>query len=164
MGCRSYRNKEQRTSKFLDITKFNDIYNNLVAQRKSWDGDEQILETTLKKFLVHNNKKLFKFRDIWRFLSNSLKWVEDFASKEGGLKRTKFSETSYSTSLDAHSRVDLNECEFNLEEVVRLMGQDKEKKRGSSSNTPETRNGDEIHRVACNFESYNLNFESQLNL
>lgn len=51
-------------------------------------------------------------------------------------EKNKVSKTTYIVSLDAHFGIDLNEVnELKLEEVVRLMGRDKARKRGWSSNT-----------------------------
>lgn len=118
----------------------------------------------LKKFRIHNNTRLFKFIDVWKFLVAFLKWVKKYGSEEGGSKRTKVSETSYITSSDIHLGLDLNEEDvLEIEEVVCLMGRHKEKKRGSSSNTLRIGRGDAIENVASCFKIYNLNFEYRLN-
>ncbi|CAH1425188.1 unnamed protein product [Lactuca virosa] len=72
----------------------------------------------LKIYFV-DTKRSFKFIDIWRFLSASPKWVKEYGEEEeGGEKRTKVSETSYTTS---------SEDELELEEVVDQWG---EKRKG----------------------------------
>lgn len=79
-------------------------------------------------------------------------------------KRTKVSNTGYTTSSDEHFDVDLNEVDkLEFEEVVRPMGRDKAKNRGSSSNILGIERLDEIHNVASNFKNYNLNIESSFN-
>lgn len=90
--------KHQCCSKFQEmnksLTKFNDIYKNLLTQRKSRENDQQIFKTSLKIFFV-NTKKFFKFIDVRRFLSASPKWIKEYGEEEeGGEKRTKVSETS----------------------------------------------------------------------
>lgn len=92
-----YLTKDPLTTEFRKInkyvTKFNNIYNNLLTQRKHGEDDEQTLEMTLKIFLVDNNKKSFKFIDVWRFLSKSSKWIKEYGNEEGGEKRTKATDT-----------------------------------------------------------------------
>lgn len=51
--------------------------------------------------------------------------VKEYGRKEGDSNKTKVSETTYTTSSDAHFGVDLNEMdEIKLEEVVRPMRRD----------------------------------------
>lgn len=129
-----YRRKDQCISKFREmkkmVTKFNDIYNNLITQRKMGKTFNKFSRWGLN-FLLIIIRGLLKVIDVWIFLFAPPKWVKEYGSKEGGEKRTKVSKTSYSTLLlYEHFAVDLNEVdELELEDVVRLMGRGKEKER-----------------------------------
>lgn len=70
-----------------------------------------------------------------------------YVIEESGSKRTKISQTSYITSPDAHFEFDMNrEGELELNEVVHLVGQDKEKRIEFSSNASGVKRGFDVHR------------------
>lgn len=93
MGRELYRTKHQCNSKFRKmnkyLTKFNEIYNNLLIQWKNGKSDQQISKPTLKIYFV-DTIFFFNFIDAWRFLSTSPKWVKVYREdEEGGRKKNK---------------------------------------------------------------------------
>lgn len=126
------------------FTELSGMYN-LLTQRKSGERDKTIFKTTLKLFQIDNNRRSFKFMEVWYFLTTSWKLVKDYGSEEDGLKKTKVSKMSYTNSLDANFGVDFNEKNaLKLEEVLRPIGRDKVKMRESSYNASRVKIGDKL--------------------
>lgn len=135
----------------------NGLYSNLKPKKKSVQRDKEILQETYQLFCNDNNRKSFKFNDHWKDLSCSLKYQE-FKAKlvEEGRTKTKTQSNSDTTSSDACVGLDLNEDdEFELEEIVQVMGRDKAKREGkwSSSNASEF-NGEssEMRKISTSVE------------
>ncbi|XP_023768870.1 glutathione S-transferase T3-like [Lactuca sativa] len=110
-----YRTKHQLNSKFQEIaktvSKINGLYNNLKTQRKSDQGDEQILQEALQFYLEEVGKP-FKWHDCWKLLvrcPRRKKYEQDFIFGVQQLKRTKTGSNGYTTSSDAWVGLDLNQ-------------------------------------------------------
>lgn len=59
----------------MSVSKMSRLYNNLKTQRRSGQGDEEILQEVYH--LYHEDtEKPFKFNDLWKVLSCSPKWKE----------------------------------------------------------------------------------------
>ncbi|XP_023756360.1 glutathione S-transferase T3-like [Lactuca sativa] len=142
-----YRTKHQLNSKFREIaagvSKVNGLYNNLKTQRKSGQGDEQILQEALQ----------------WK------KYEKDFIFGVQQSKRTKTGSSGYTTSSDARVVLDLNQDDkLELEEIVRSMGRDKAKRKGKETSSGASDfNGeiDEMRKITSSFDRYNLNFSER---
>lgn len=144
---------------------------NVVASFERWtnklpnstENDQQFFKMALKIYFV-DPKNSFKFIDVWRFLSASLKRIKEYEEEQGGEKRTKVSKTNYTTSSNANFGVDLNKMgELKLEKTVRPMGRNRAKKKGFLSNALGVGSGSDIQKVASSLKFYNLNFERLLN-
>ena len=162
-----YRTKHQLNSKFREIargvSKINGLYNNLKTQRKSGQGDEEILQEALQFYLEEVGKP-FKWHDCWKLLVRSPRWKkyeQDFIFGVQQSKRTKTGSSGYTTSSDARVGLDLNQDdELELEEIVRPMGSDKAKRKGkgiSSSASDFSMDIDEMRKITSSFDQYNLN-------
>ncbi|KAL7584227.1 glutathione S-transferase T3-like [Lactuca sativa] len=170
--CDDYRTKHQLNSKFREIargvSKINWLYNNLKTQRKSGQGDEEILQETLQFYLEEVGKP-FKWHDCWKLLVRSPRWItyeRDFIFGVQQSKRTKTGSNGYTTSSDARVGQDLNQDdELELEEIERPMGRDKAKRKGkgtSSSASDFSVDIDEMRKITSSFDRYNLNFSERL--
>ncbi|KAL7604649.1 hypothetical protein Lser_V15G20311 [Lactuca serriola] len=102
-----YRTKHQLNSKFREIakgvSKINGLYNNLRTQRKSGQGDEEILQEALQ-FYLEEVRKSFKWHDCWKLLVLCTRWKkyeQDFIFGVQHSKRTKMGSSSYRNSFDA---------------------------------------------------------------
>ncbi|XP_023745124.1 glutathione S-transferase T3-like [Lactuca sativa] len=166
--CDDYRTKHQMNSKFREIakgvSKINGLYNNLKTQRKSSQGDEQILQEALQFYLEEVGKP-FKWHDCWKLLVRCPGWKkyeQDFVFGVQQSKRTKTGSSGYATSSDARVGLDLNQDdELELEEIVRPMGRDKVKRKGkgtSSGASDFNVDIDEMRKITSSFDRYNLNF------
>ena len=167
-----YRTKHQLNSKFREIakgvSKINGLYNNLKTQRKSGQGDEEILQEALQFYLEEVGKP-FKWHDCWKLLVRSPRWKkyeQDFIFGVQQSKRTKTGSSGYTTSSDARVGLDLNQDdELELEEIVRPMGRDKAKRKGkgtSSSASDFSVDVEEMQKITSSFDRYNLNFSERL--
>ncbi|XP_052619840.1 uncharacterized protein LOC111908712 [Lactuca sativa] len=170
--CDDYRTKHQLNSKFREIakgvSKINGLYNNLKTQRKSGQGDKEILQEALQFYLEEVGKP-FKWHDYWKLLVRSPRWKKyerDFIFGVHQSKRTKTGSSGYTTSSDARVGLDLNQDdELELEEIERPIGRDKVKRKGkgtSSSAFDFSMHIDEMQKIASSFDRYNLNFSERL--
>ncbi|XP_023754942.1 uncharacterized protein LOC111903394 [Lactuca sativa] len=170
--CDNYRTKHQLNSKFREIakgvSKINEFYNNLKTQRKSGQGDEEILQEALQFYLEEAGKP-FKWHYCWKLLVRSRRWKKyepNFIFGVQESKRKKTGSNGYTTSSDAWVGLDLNQDdEHELEEIVRPIGKDKAKRKekGTSSSASNfSVDIDEMRKITSSFDRYNLNFSERL--
>lgn len=170
LGCDAYRSKHSLTTKYRDVnklvTKFNELHHNLKTQHKNGQTDQNIFETALEKYRQENNGKAFKYVEFWKIIEPCGVW-HDMNEEEKGAptKRTKTSESSCTKSSDARVQSGLNEDdddELELEELLRPIGRDKAKRKGSSSSASGSYKSDDITKMATEFVRYNMKLDARM--
>lgn len=136
LGREFYRSKDTLTTKFRVVNgyanKFNGLFVNFMGQRESGESNQDILKKAFSVYQHDNKDKLFRHMAFWEVVHQYLRWkgVGTDPAPTHGSKRSKTSETQYTTSSNAHIGVDVNEIPDDFE---RPVGRNRAKAKGKAA-------------------------------